>query len=313
MTRHGTPAHAHPAPTGQQWTIVHGAWEATLVEVGGGLRTLSWGGVDLVAGYAAEEACQSGRGQQLMPWPNRIRDGKYSWDGVEQQLAVTEVPKHNASHGLVRWALWELVDQSERSVTLAYRLHPQPGWGHHLHLHTTYLLDDSGLVVTTTARNVGASAAPFGYGAHPYLALGATPVEQALLHVPADRWLESDERGLPVRMHDVAGSSRDFRSPRAIGADELDVAYTEVHRSEDDGLWRVAVATEDRGTITLWADGAFPWAQVFTGAAHQHKGRPGVAVEPMTCPADAFNSGESLLRLEPGDEWIGTWGISHSV
>ncbi len=309
MMRHLT--HGNPAPTGQQWTIGHGPYEATLVEVGGGLRTLTREGVDLVAGYTADETCQSGRGQQLMPWPNRIRDGKYAWEGVEQQLAITEVPKNNASHGLVRWTLWELVDQSASAVTLAYRLHPQPGWGHHLHLHTTYVLDDGGLVVTTTARNVGASAAPFGYGAHPYLALGDTPVEDAVLHVPADRWVETDERGLPLGAHDVEGTPYDFRTPRAIGPDELDTAYTHVGRDEDDGLWRVSVQTADRGTLTLWADGAFPWLQVFTGVAHQHKGRPGVAVEPMTCPADAFNSGESLITLEPGDEWIGTWGITH--
>lgn len=307
MIRHGT--HGTPAPTGQQWTIGHGPYEATLVEVGGGLRALTHDGVDLVAGYAAEETCQSGRGQQLMPWPNRIRDGKYTWAGEERQLAITEVAKNNASHGLVRWALWELVDQSSSSVTLGYRLHPQPGWDHHLHLHTTYVLDDGGLVVTTTARNVGVAAAPFGHGAHPYLSLGQTPVDDALLHVPADRWLEADERGLPVGLHDVEGTPLDFRAARAIGPDEIDVAFTHVHRDEEDGLWRVSLDTPDLGTVTLWADGAFPWLQVFTGVAHQHKGRPGVAVEPLTCPAEAFNSGESLVTLEPGDEWIGTWGI----
>lgn len=309
MTWHG--AHAHPAPTGQQWTIGHGPYEAALVEVGGGLRTLTADGLDLVAGYAADETCQSGRGQQLMPWPNRIRDGKYTWNGVQQQLAITEVPKGNASHGLVRWALWELVDQSASAVTFGYRLHPQPGWDHHLHLHTSYVLDDTGLVVTSSARNVGVSSAPFGYGAHPYLALGSTPVDEAVLHVPAERWVESDERGLPVGVHDVKGSRHDFRTPRAIGPDEVDTAYTDIHRSEDDGLWRVALETQDRGTISLWADASFPWVQAFTGVAHLHKGRPGVAVEPMTCPADAFNSGDSLTTLEPGDEWVGTWGISH--
>ena len=310
MMRHGT--HGTPAPTGQQWTIGHGPYEATLVEVGGGLRSLTRDGVDLLAGYAAEETCQSVRGQQLMPWPNRIRDGKYTWEGVEQQLAITEVAKNNASHGLVRWVLWELVDQSASSVTLAYRLHPQPGWDHHLHLHTTYVVDAGGLVVTTTARNVGASTAPFGYGAHPYLALGETKVDDAVLHVPAERWVEVDERSLPVGVRDVEGTPYDFRTPKAIGPHEVDVAYTHVERDEDDGLWRVSVQTADRGMITMWADGAFPWLQVFTGVAHLHKGLPGVAVEPMTCPAEAFNSGESLITLEPGDEWIGTWGIAHA-
>jgi aldose 1-epimerase len=306
MMRHGT--HGHPAPTGQQWTIGHGPFEATVVEVGAGLRTLTRDGLDLVAGYAAEETCESGRGQQLTPWPNRIRDGRYSWAGADHQLPLTEVPKRNASHGLVRWALWEPVAQSESSVTLAYRLHPQPGWDHHLHFHATYVLDDSGLVVTATTRNVGATAAPFGYGAHPYLALGATPVEEATLEIPADHWVEVDERSLPVGTHHVEGTPKDFRVARAIGSQPLDTAYTGIRRDAD-GLWRVTVTTSDSGPVTLWADGAFPWLQAFTGIAHQRKGRPGVAVEPLTCPADAFNTGESLITLEPGDEWTGTWGV----
>ena len=131
---------SHPEtalPTGQQWTIGHGPFEATVVEVGGGLRTLSRAGVDLVAGYEPHERCASGRGQQLMPWPNRIRDGRYTFEGTERQLSITEVPLGNASHGLVRWALWELVELEEASVTVGYRLHPQPGWDHFLDLRTT--------------------------------------------------------------------------------------------------------------------------------------------------------------------------------
>ena len=120
-----SPVEPGPAlPTGQQWTIGHGPFEATVVEVGGGLRTLTRDGLDLVAGYAADEPCASGRGQQLMPWPNRIRDGRYTFEGTEHQLSVTEVGRGNASHGLVRWALWELVEHEDDFVTVGYRLHP---------------------------------------------------------------------------------------------------------------------------------------------------------------------------------------------
>ncbi|EWT00700.1 galactose mutarotase [Intrasporangium oryzae NRRL B-24470] len=298
--------HAHP--TGQQWTIGHGPFEATLVEVGGGLRTLTRDGIDLVAGYDVDEPCASGRGQQLMPWPNRIRDGKYTFDGVEHQLPITEVPRGNASHGLVRWALWELVDREESSVTVGYRLHPQPGWDHHLDLRTTYVLDDSGLVVTTAARNVGRSEAPFGYGAHPYLSIGSTPLDDVVLTVPADRWVAVDERLLPASVEPVEGGGLDFRAGRAVAGADLDTAFTGVVRDAD-GRWRATVASADR-TVTLWADEAFPWLQVFTALAREGKGEPGVAVEPMSCPADAFNSGDSLVLLAPGEEWTGTWGIT---
>jgi aldose 1-epimerase len=295
-------------PTGQQWTIGHGPFEATVVEVGGGLRTLSRDGVDLVAGYLPHERCASGRGQQLMPWPNRIRDGRYTFEGAERQLPITEVPLGNASHGLVRWALWELVELEESWVTVGYRLHPQPGWDHFLDLRTTYALDDAGLTVTTAARNVGPSPAPFGYGAHPYLATGDTPLREIELRIPAREWVEVDDRSLPAARHPAPGSDHDFLERHAVGDLDLDTAYTDVQRDAD-GAWRCTVASADRA-VTLWADEAFGWLQVFTAIARDQKGIAGVAVEPMTCPADAFNSSESLVVLQPGEEWTGIWGIT---
>jgi aldose 1-epimerase len=281
-------------PTGQQWVIGHGPFEATVVEVG--------------AGYAAHERCASGRGQQLMPWPNRIRDGRYTFSGTEQQLPLTEVPLRNASHGLVRWALWELVELEGSWVTVGYRLHPQPGWEHFLDLRTTYALDDSGLTVTTAARNVGPSPAPFGYGAHPYLATGDTPLHDIEVRIPAREWVEVDDRLLPVGRHPVSGGDYDFLERHRIGEQDLDTAYTDVVW-DPDGRWRCTVASADR-TVTLWADDSFGWLQVFTAIARDQKGVPGVAVEPMSCPADAFNSTESLVVLEPGEEWTGSWGIT---
>ncbi len=295
------------APTGEQWTIEHGPWAATVVEVGGGLRSLTRDGVDVVAGYGADERCASGRGQQLMPWPNRIRDGRYTFEGTERQLPLTEVPLRNASHGLVRWAVWQVQERTGSTITLVHRLHPQPGWDHTLELSTRYAVGDDGLTVTAVARNVGPSAAPFGYGAHPYLATGTTPLPQIELTIPATEWVEVDDRSLPTARHRAEGD-HDFRQRRAVGRLDLDTAYTGVLRDAD-GAWRVTVASAER-TVTLWADESFGWLQVFTAIARDQKGVPGVAVEPMTCPADAFNSGDSVVVLDPGQEWTGTWGIT---
>ena len=302
-----TTAPGASAPTGEQWTIEHGSWAATVVEVGGGLRTLTCDGLDLVAGYDVDERCASGRGQQLMPWPNRIRDGRYTFEGTERQLPLTEVPLRNASHGLVRWAVWQVLEHTPSAITLTHRLHPQPGWDHTLDLRTTYAVGDDGLTVTTAARNVGGSAAPFGYGAHPYLATGTTPLSQIELRIPATEWVEVDDRSLPAARHPADGA-HDFRELRAVGEVDLDTAYTGVLR-DPDGAWRVTVASSDR-VSTLWADESFGWLQVFTAVARDQKGVPGVAVEPMSCPADAFNSGDSVVVLAPGQEWTGTWGIT---
>jgi len=298
------------SPSGVQWAIRRGDQELVVVEVGGGIRTYTRQGTDVVAGYRRSAMAVAGRGQQLIPWPNRMRDGRYTFDGQERQLALSEPAKHNASHGLVRWAAWTLAERTDDSVTLAHRLHPQPGWSWLLDLTTRYALTDEGLTVQATATNVGNAHAPYGYGAHPYVCIGNVPVAGIELTVPAARYLEVDpERLLPVTTHPVAGTAYDFRDARPLGESDLDTAFTEVLRGPD-GCWQVTVGGLAAGGVTVWGDEAYPWLQVFTGRARpETEGTNGIAVEPMTCPPDAFNSGEDLLVIEPGQSHTGTWGI----
>ena len=301
-------------PSGEQWTIRSGGHEVTVVEVGGGVRTYTLDGVDVMAGYAADEPASSGRGQLLIPWPNRIRDGRYTFEGKEQQLALTEPAFHNASHGLVRWGPWHVVEQVEDSLTVGTRLHAQPGWDGVLDLAVTYALDDSGLTVTNRATNVGAATVPFGYGAHPYVAIGDTPLADVVLHVPAGEEVLVDDRMLPTGTVPVRPET-DFRTPRALGSTSLDTAFTAVERDPATQRWEVTVSgLRDRADVRVWGDRTFDWLQVFTvKGADDAPGARGIAVEPMSCPADAFNSGQGLVVLTPGESWSGTWGISPST
>lgn len=157
-------------PSGTQFELAHGAAHACAVEVGGGLRTFTVDGVDVVLGYAVDEQCTAGRGQVLAPWPNRIVDGRYTFDGVEHVLPITERERSTAIHGLVRWASWSATACTESSVTLAHMLYPQPGYPFTLGLEVNYELGDDGLRVTTRAENLGDTACPFGVGHHPYIA-----------------------------------------------------------------------------------------------------------------------------------------------
>lgn len=300
------------ALSGDQWVIRFDDQELTVVELGGGLRTYTRGGVDLLAGYGPDEVARFGRGQVLMPWPNRVRDGRYEFDGKPYQLALTEPALHNANHGLVRWLPWSLRSHQAHAMTVGATLFPQPGWDGLLELRVEYALDERGLRVTSTATNRGSVAVPFGHGAHPYIAIGSTPLAEVVLRLPAARQVLVDERMLPTETVPVPAEG-DFRSPRALGSTSLDTAYTEVTRRADTGCWEVLVAgLRDRPDVTVWGDAAYEWFQVFTakGADTGVDGARGVAVEPMSCPADAFNSGEGVVRLEPGQSWTGTWGIS---
>ncbi len=300
-------------PSGDQWTIRHGDHEAVVVEVGGGLRTYAFRGRDVVAGYPPDARCSAGRGQLLVPWPNRIRDGRYTFAGRDHQLALSEPDRGNAVHGLVRWAIWSVLGRTEDTVTLGCRLRPQPGWEWSLDLSVTYALTASGLIVTPRARNVGTEAAPFGFGAHPYLSVGEIRVDEVELGIPAASRLELDDRLLPTGLAAVDGTDQDFRQPRVLGELELDTAFTALD-ADADGRWRVTIANQRNDcSVTVWADAtAYSWLQVFTGDSLPPTARrtSGIAVEPMTCPPDAFNSGDDLLVLQPGQEFAASWGIT---
>jgi aldose 1-epimerase len=300
-------------PSGQQIAIAAGDQQAVVVEVGGGLRCYCAGGRELVDGYGADEMSSSGRGQVLMPWPNRLQDGNYEFDGRRHQLPLNEPERRNAIHGLVRWASWSAAAQEPHRAVMDYVLHPQPGYPFTLGISIEYALSDGGLKVRTTATNLGAEPCPFGSGAHPYLTLGTPSIDHLLLRVPGQTMVRSDERGLPIGTQAVAGTPYDFRQPRRIGSTEIDTAFTGLERDRD-GVARVELRDPDRGTqVCLWVDRSYPYLMLFTGdTLPSVKRRRGLAVEPMTCPPNAFRTGDALVRLDPGASFTGTWGIARA-
>ena len=302
----------HP-PTGQQVRISHGEHEVWSVSVAAGLRSYTCAGRPLLDGFEPQSGVDGGRGQSLLPWPNRLAGARYRFEGTSYQLAISEPATGNAIHGLARWVPWRLADQAPASVTWEYTIPVQPGWPTSLLCQVTHALSDQGLTVTTKATNVGASPCPYGTGTHPYLRAGAGLVDSWSLRVPAGVWYETDAVGIPVAAHEVSGTEHDLRTPTLIGSRVLDTCYGDLQR-DPDGRWRVSLDGSDDGPgLTLWADEAYGWVQVFSGdTLAAGRRRRGLAVEPLTCPPDAFNSGAGVVRLAPGDSRTATWGLSPS-
>ncbi|MGH7910451.1 MAG: aldose 1-epimerase family protein, partial [Candidatus Dormibacteraceae bacterium] len=291
-----------PLPlSGRQVSLRAHDQELTVVEVGGGLRTYSCGGRPVLDAYPEEVMAPGAHGQVLLPWPNRLGGGAYDFAGVHQQTPLSEPELGNAIHGLTRWLNWSVEEAAADRATLSLTLHPQPGYPFLLELRLSYALAPEGLAVTLTARNLGAGPLPFGAGFHPYLHPGAAHVDEARLRLPAHTALEADQQLLPTgRTHAVSGPREDFRTPRRIGAEVLDGCFTDLAR-DPDGRARVLLAGADGRTVVLWCDTSYRFLQVFTGdTLAPELRRRGLAVEPMTCPADAFRSGDGLLRLDPG-------------
>jgi len=298
------------ALTGAQYEIGAGDYAATATELGAGLRSLSYRGRPVITGYDADEVPPAGAGQLLLPWPNRIDGGRYEFAGSQYQLELSEAARGNAIHGLTRWASWQPASLTAEEVTLTLTLLGRPGYPFCLSLSATYRLDpDAGLTVTVTSSNLGSRPAPYGTGSHPYLTTGEPTVDGCRLQIPADRWLPTDDRGIPAGPpRDVTGSEYDFRPAKPVGDVRLDHALTGLARDES-GRVRATLAGRDL-RLLLWAGPGYDWLQVFTGdGLAPARRRRALAIEPMTCPPNAFVTGDGRLTLAPGDSVTHHWGI----
>ncbi|HEX6516876.1 MAG TPA: aldose 1-epimerase family protein [Nocardioidaceae bacterium] len=319
------------APSGEQYEITGHGYRAVVTECGAGLRVLEYDGQPLLDGYGEDQPAGGGAGQLLLPWPNRVRDGKYAFAGRDLQLPLTEPARGHAIHGLTRWTSWTREEQSEASVSLVYRLMAQPGYPWAVDLCAVYDVSADGLTVTVTATNLADGPAPYAQGAHPYFTLGGpaadpgspsghpgtAPVDRWELALPAATRLLLDDRKIPVGDEDVADTPYDFRISRPIRDLVLDDAFTGLARDADG---RAEVALRDPATgrgVTVWMDRNHRWVQVYTGDdLPSPRARRSLAVEPMTAPPNALADGAGLLVLGPAgsdtDSVSCAWGVGVS-
>ncbi|MCU1606843.1 MAG: putative Aldose 1-epimerase [Modestobacter sp.] len=272
---------------------------------GGGLRRLVVGGWDVLDGYPAGTVPAGRRGGVLLPWPNRLRGGRWRWGDRDLQVDVVSPASPNAIHGLVSAQPWSLLASSQDGMTVGTVVEPRSGYPFRLAAAIDYVLHPDELAVTVRVRNAGDAAAPFGVGMHPYLHVGAPEegdLADAELTVPARTALDV-EGGLPV------GTRRPFAGAVGrIGDRALDDPVTDLVR-DDDGWARVRLSGP-AGALELAVDGAWPWLQVYSGDTLPNgQRRRSLAVEPMTCPPNALADGVDLLVLPPGGTWSGTWTL----
>lgn len=300
-------------PTGEQLEITQSGSRAIVTTVGAALRAFEVDGVLYTETYGADTAPPKGAGAVLVPWPNRVGGARWTHDGAPQDLEITEPARGNAIHGLVRHETWTVTEHSRSKVSLEVGIDVRPGWPFSFRTTISYELGLRGLNVTHGVHNLGDAVMPFGVGTHPYVRPGTLGIDDCELKLAATSMLTLD----PLRMVptgpplDIRGTDYDFRRGRLMCGLELDHAFGDC--KPRGGLIRHSLS-HPRGGVELWADRSFRWVQVFTpldfpGA----RGGFAVAIEPMTCPPDALNSGIDLIKLEPGKSWTGRWGITPLV
>ncbi len=296
--------------SGTQVNLQHGTQSATLATVGAALREYTVGGADVIVPFAADEVAPAFHGMVLAPWPNRLADGRYTFAGRDLQVPLTEPARATALHGLTCWDDWTVSESLTNTATLVLDLPASPGYPFSLRVSVTYTLGDNGLTITTTALNTGATALPYGVGFHPWFAPGTGSLDECTLQLGADSLVTVDDRLLPTGTTPVAGDM-DYREPRKLAGSDLDDAFVDPTRDAD-GLSWARLTRGDGSTVAIWMDGAAKAWQVCTG---NHVGSPdeqrtGVAIEPMSCIADAFRTGDDLVILSPGESHTLTWGMA---
>ena len=296
-------------PGGPEFSIAAGGYRAVIQSVGATLRSLTFGDRDLVVPFSADRVRPLYRGAVVAPWPNRLADGRYEFEGEEHQAPINEVDRQNALHGLALWVRWEQVTVEPAAVTLRHAIPPQPGYPFPVELTVTYRVSADGMVTELRAHNTGDRPAPYGCCPHPYLVAGPGAVDGWSLELSAGTRLEVDpDRLLPVGRAAVSDVDCDFRSGALIGDRFIDHAFTDL--AFTGGRTAVRLRAGDGSGVELsWGSWA-PWVQIHTADRPEPAdNRVGLAVEPMNCPPDAFNSADVPV-LAPGAEHLAEWTIT---
>lgn len=320
---------------GEVLELANGRHRALIGRRGASLLRLQDDDLDLVHPAPLDADPGLACGVTLAPWPNRVRGAHWWYQERSLQLAVTEPAAGNALHGLVAATDFTVRDRRPEQVRLTTRIEQEPGYPFLLDLQVTYTLGDGGLQVEQAVQNVGAEAAPVALGAHPYLCLGEQDVATLDVEVSARTTLLLGDDHLPLDQMSVLGTPYDLRRGSPVGQMPGHAVYTDFAGQMGIAMSDPAMPTgaaasapgptprnlhhlRGRGTtLELWTEPRLRWLQVYRttrfpvpGGADGADGVvTALAVEPMTAPPDALNSGIDLEWVAPGSRWGVTWGL----
>ena len=278
-----------------------GAYTAEVATAGATLVSLKHDGRDVVASFDPEQGVGRGfQGRTLAPWPNRITGARYEFGGLAFEVPVNEPETGAALHGLALWVPWQITERTDNALRLSLDLPGSPGYPFDISLGTHFVLTDAGLQVTIDGHNAGSEPAPLGLSSHPYLTVGGADLDECVLVAPASQVLEVDDRLAPTRLREVGEAGLDLRRPTPLAGRQVDHAFTGLPPAG----WQVELTHPD-GSVVLRSDA--PWVQLYSGEILD---RRCLAVEPMTCPPDAFNGPDAAVALAPGQTRSLTFSIA---
>lgn len=269
-------------------------------QYGASLLSLSLFGSSVLDGYRTPEELRDGhwgKSAILFPFPNRLRDGRYSWLGEDYVFPINNASTQNAIHGFVRHEAFsmERVSLSEDAAKLdcSFQANGEnAAYPFPFRLDVTFsLLAKGELEVRFGLKNLHRTAIPVGLGFHPYFRLTSRAEDHSLC-LPACERVEIDERMIPTGK---LLAFDDFKEPTLLGATSLDTCFK---ARGSDAPYRISLHAPGQTLFVQASPRSFPYFQVFTPPM-----RESIALEPMTCNVDAFHNGDGLVTVFPGQEW----------
>jgi aldose 1-epimerase len=272
-------------------TLRAGGYTAEVAQVGATLLSLTHRHHRLLDPVVPGELDSAWRGRTLVPWPNRIVQGRYEVGGTAYHLPVNEPETGAALHGLAAFQRWDLTASTADLAAWELELPASYGYPFQVRCTTTYALDgDGGLSITVQGTNTGPQPAPFGASTHPYLTCDGRPLDECRVSLPAGSVLLTDARSSPTEVVSAAEVGIDPTGPTPLRGLSVDHAFTDLPTP-----WAAELRHPDITGVRVDSDA--PWVQLYTG---ERIGRLAAGVEPMTCPPDAFNRDPERVLLEPG-------------
>ncbi len=285
---------------------------ATISTAGAALKRLTVGGTELITITTGHELNPYADGLVMAPWANRIDGGKWKLDGQELQLEINDPSMNNAIHGLVSQTIFEIATRTESSVTLSTLIQPTAGYPFRLEIKVTYALTNDGIDVTHHAKNLSENAAPFVVGAHPYLQISGTPTEELEIKSTVRTVDLVNERKIPIGKQDTSGSEFDITDWREVSTCNFDHGFSNLVR-DSNGRAHHLLRSPSGEVLDIWQSAEMKYAFIFTPDFYTNNAdqtpRTAIAIEPQTGPANAFNSKEDLIWIEPNQAFDASWGL----
>ena len=285
---------------------------ATISTAGAALKQLTVGGKDLITITTGHELNPYADGLVMAPWANRIDGGKWTLDGQELQLEINEPSMNNAIHGLVSQTVFEIANRTESSLKLSALIQPTTGYPFKLEISVTYELTSDGIDVKHHAKNLSDKAAPFVVGAHPYLQISGTPTEKLEIKSSVRTVDLVNERRIPIGKQDISGSEFDITDWRELSTCDFDHGFSNLVR-DSNGRAHHLLRSPSGEVLDIWQSAEMKYAFIFTPDFYTNNAdqtpRTAIAIEPQTGPANAFNSKEDLIWIEPNQAFDASWGL----